>query len=576
MTSITGTAKFDYLQGTSESDRINGLDGNDIIYANSGDDFIEGGAGKDKICADQGNDTIFGGADDDIIWGGKGGDVISGNSGNDTIYAGTGSDSITGGEGDDIFAIAKRSGGSTVATADYIADFSNGNDKIRLLDGLTFEDLNIQPGTGANSNSTVIQDKLTGEYLAVLPGVNSSSINRNNFTTQISGNAVTGWNATLLEAVRTDSTAPPLASRNMAMVHAAIYDSVNSISKKYSPYRVNIDAPAGASEEAATAASAYRVLVNLYPAQAVKFNEAYTSSLAKIPDGKSKDDGIALGQQVADQIITLRSTDGASKVVEYTPKTDPGSWVPTPPDFAPGLLPQWPQVTPFAMTSGSQFRPAGPPALDSAKYAEELNYVKEIGKSDSLTRTPDQTAIAKFWANGAGTFTPPGHWNQIAEDASALTGNSLEDCARLFALLNIALADAAIVCWDSKYQYNFWRPITAIGQADKDNNPNTTADPQWQPLLTTPPFPEYMSGHSTFSGAGDAVMSSVFGSDFGFGDKGDKSVNTLRTYENFAQAADESGMSRLYGGIHFMSANVDGLSSGRNVGNYVVQNFLKA
>ena len=146
----------------------------------------------------------------------------------------------------------------------------------------------------------------------------------------------------------------------------------------------------------------------------------------------------------------------------------------------------------------------------------------------------------------------------------------------MFALLNIALANAAISCWDSKYQYNFWRPITAISQADKDNNPNTTADPQWQPLLTTPPFPEYMSGHSTFSGAGEAVMNSVFGSDFGFGDKGDKSINSLRTYENFGQAADESGMSRIYGGIHFMSANVDGLSSGRNVGNYVVQNFLKA
>lgn len=574
MTSITGTAKFDYLQGTSESDRINGLDGNDIIYANSGDDFIEGDTGKDKICGDQGNDTIFGGADDDIIWGGKGGDLISGNSGNDIIYAGAGSDSITGGEGDDIFAIAKGSGGPTVGTADYITDFGNGNDKIRLLNGLTFEDLNIQPGTGANSNSTVIQDKLTGEFLAVLPGVNSSSINRNNFATHISGNPVTGWNATLLEAVRTDNTAPPLASRNMAMVHAAIYDAVNSISKKYSPYRVNIDAPAGASAEAATAAAAHRVLVSVYPAQAVKFNEAYASSLAKIPDGKSKDDGIALGQKVADQIITWRSTDGASKVVEYIPKTDPGSWVPTPPALAPGLSPQWPEVTPFAMTSGSQFRPAGPPALDSAKYAEELNYVKEIGKIDSLTRTPDQAEIGKFWANGAGTFTPPGHWNQIAEDASALTGNSLEDCARLFALLNIALADAAIICWDSKYQYNFWRPITAISQADKDNNPNTTADPQWQPLLTTPPFPEYMSGHSTFSGAGDAVMNSVFGSDFGFGDKGDKSINTLRTYENFSQAADESGMSRIYGGIHFMSANVDGLSSGRNVGNYVVQNFL--
>ncbi|MEG4959886.1 MULTISPECIES: chemotaxis protein CheB [unclassified Microcoleus] len=574
MASLTPSPKFDYLEGTTQADRFNALDGNDIIYANSGDDFLEGDQGKDKICGDQGNDNILGGADDDILWGGKGSDLIGGDSGNDLIYGGAGSDTVTGGTGDDIFAIAKGSGGPTVATADYIADFGNGNDKIRLLDGLTFEDLNIQQGTDANSNSTVIQDKLTGEYLAVLPGVNSSSINSDNFTTHRSGNPVTDWNTTLLDAVRTASTAPPLASRNMAMVHAAIYDSVNSISKKYSPYRVSIDAPAGASEEAATAAAAHRTLVSLYPAQAGKFDAALQSSLAKIPDGKAKQDGIALGQQVADQIISSRNTDGITKVVQYTPKTDPGSWVPTPPALAAALAPQWRDVTPFAMTSGSQFRPPGPPALDSAKYAEEVNYVKEIGKSDSLTRTPDQTAIAKFWANGAGTFTPPGHWNQIAQDASALGGNSLEDNARLFALLNIAEADAAISCWDAKYQYNLWRPVTAIRQADTDNNPNTTADPLWTPLITTPPFPEYTSGHSTFSGAADAVMSSVFGSDFGFADRGDRTVNSLRTFENFSQAADESGLSRLYGGIHFMSANVNGLSVGRNVGNYVVENFL--
>ena len=574
MASLTPSAKFDYLEGTTQADRFNGLEGNDIIYANSGDDFLEGDAGKDKICGDRDNDTIVGGDGDDILWGGKGSDLIAGNSGNDSIYGGAGSDTMTGGTGDDIFAIAKGSGGLTVATADYIADFGNGNDKIRLLDGLAFEDLNIQPGTDANSNSTVIQDKLTGEYLAVLPGVNSSSINRSNFTTHRSGNPVTEWNTTLLDAVRTASSAPPLASRNMAMVHAAIYDSVNSISKKYSPYRVSIDAPAGTSQEAATAAAAHRTLVGLYPAQAGKFDAALQSSLAKIPDGKAKQDGIALGQQVADQIISSRNTDGITKVVEYTPSTDLGSWVPTPPALAAALAPQWPQVTPFAMTSGSQFRPPGPPALDSAKYAEEVNYVKEIGKSDSLTRTPDQTAIAKFWANGAGTFTPPGHWNQIAEETATLTGQSLEDSARLFALLNIALADAAISCWDAKYEYNLWRPVTAIRQADTDNNPNTTADPQWLPLVTTPPFPEYMSGHSTFSGAADAVMSSIFGSDFGFADRGDRSVNSLRTYQNFSEAADESGISRLYGGIHFMSANLDGLSAGRNVGNYVVQNFL--
>jgi hypothetical protein len=576
MASLTGTPKVDYLEGTTESDRINGLDGNDVIYGNSGADFIEGDAGKDKISGDQGNDTIFGGQGDDIISGGKGRDLLFGNSGNDIITGGAGSDTISGGEGDDIFAIGKRNGGPTVETADYISDFGNGNDKIRLLNGLTFDDLNIQQGTEVNKNSTIIQDKLTGEYLAVLQGVNSSSVSRSNFTTFISGSVVTDWNSTLLDAVRTASNPPTLASRNMAMVQAAVYDSVNSISKKYSPYKVSIDAPAGASAEAATAASAHRVLVNLYPAQAVKFNEALQSSLAKIPDGKSKDDGIALGQQVADQIIALRSTDGITKVVQYTPKTDPGSWNPTPPAFASALAPQWPEVTPFALTSGSQFRPSGPPALNSAKYAEELNFVKEIGKNDSLTRTADQTAIAKFWANGGGTFTPPGHWNQIAEEASTLTGQSLEDSARLFALLNFALADAAITSWDAKYKYDFWRPVTAIRQADKDNNPKTTADTFWTPLITTPPFSEYTSGHSTFSGAAESVMNSVFGSDFGFGDKGDKTINSLRTYENFAQAADESGMSRIFGGIHFMSANLDGLSSGRNLGNYVVQNFLKA
>ncbi|MGB3266250.1 MAG: chemotaxis protein CheB [Microcoleus sp.] len=574
MVSLTGTAKFDFLEGTSEPDRINALDGNDIIYANSGDDYLEGDAGKDKICGDRGNDTIVGGADDDIIWGGKGSDLILGESGNDTIVGGAGSDTVTGGTGDDIFVIAKDNGGRTLATADYITDFGSGNDKIQLLDGLAFNDLNIQQGTDANSNSTVIQDKLTGEYLAVLPGVNSSTIDRSNFTTHLSGNPVRDWNGVILNAVRTANTPPPAASRNMAIMHAAIYDSVNSIGKKYSPYRVSIDAPAGTSEEAATVAAAHRALVNLYPAQAFKFDAALQSSLAKIPDGKAKTDGIALGQEVADQIISWRSTDGADKTVTYQGKTNPGSWIPTPAGFAAPLLPQWPDVTPFAVTSASQFRPPAPPALDSAKYAEELNFVKEIGKIDSLTRTPDQSAIANFWANGAGTFTPPGHWNQIAQEASAIAGTSLEDSARLFALLNIASADAAISCWDAKYHYDFWRPMTAIVQADRDNNPNTTADPQWMPMLENPPFPEYTSGHSTFSGAADAVMSSVLGADFGFADRGDNSINSLRTYQNFSEAADESGMSRLYGGIHFMSSNLNGLSSGRNVGNYVVQNFL--
>lgn len=569
-------SSFEYLQGTKESDSLITFAGNDIVYAQKGDDIIAGNGGKDKLNGGESNDTIYGGVDNDIIWGAKGDDRIFGEVGNDTLIGGKGSDTLTGGEGNDIFGIAiEACGCQTITKADYITDFISGSDTLRLLNGVKYADLNIFQGTGNNSNDTIIRDKITGEYLAVLQGVNASTITSNNFVTFTSGKIITDWNSILLDTIRTAGTAPPIAARNMAMVHTAIYNAVNSIDRSHSLYKTQLEAPAGASEEAAAVAAANRVLNSLYPAQKEKFEAMLTSSLAKIPDNQAKTDGIAVGVSAADQMIALRSQDGSSKMVSYTPKTDPGEWVPTPPAFANSLLPQWPKVDCFAMTTGSQFRPDGPPDLDSAKYAEEVNFVKEIGKKDSLTRTPDQTAIAEFWENGAGTFTPPGHWNQIAEDASRLSENSLEENARIFAMLNIALADAGICAWDAKYEYNLWRPITAIQQADKDNNPDTITDANWQALLTTPPFPEYVSGHSAFSGAGDAILSHFFGEDFSFADAGDPSTNnSLRKYQNFAEAADESGMSRIYGGIHFMSANQDGLKAGRDIGNYVLQNFL--
>jgi hypothetical protein len=571
-----GNPNSNYLQGTAESDSLIVFGGNDIVYGQKGDDTIAGNEGKDKLNGGQGNDTINGGVGNDIIWGAKGNDRIFGEAGNDTLIGGKGSDTLTGGEGNDIFGIAiEGCGCQTITKADYITDFTSGSDTLRLLNGVKYEDLNIFQGTGTNSNDTVIRDQITGEYLAVLSGVNVSSITQKDFVTFTSGKIISDWNSTLLDAVRTAGTAPPIAARNMAMVHTAIYDAVNSITQSHSAYKAKVQAPAGASEVAAAAAAANQVLTSLYPAQKAKFDAMLTSSLAAIPNSQAKTDGIAVGVSAADQIIALRSKDGASAVVNYTPKTAPGDWVPTPPAFANALLPQWPKIDCFAMTSGSQFRPSGPPALDSAKYAEEVNSVKEIGAKDSLTRTADQTAIANFWANGTGTFTPPGHWNQIAEEASQLSENSLEENARIFAMLNIGLADAGICAWDAKYEYNFWRPITAIQQADKDHNPDTLTEANWQPLLTTPPFPEYISGHSTFSGAGDAILSHFFGEDFSFADAGDPSANnSLRKYQNFAEAADESGMSRIYGGIHFMSANQDGLKMGRDLGNYVFQNFL--
>ncbi|QLE56855.1 Ig-like domain-containing protein [Nostoc sp. TCL26-01] len=392
--------------------------------------------------------------------------------------------------------------------------------------------------------------------------------------TEDNSDVVLDWNTILLNAIYTDKTAPPRASRNMAIAQTAVFDAINSITKNYQNYYFTGVAPVGASPEAAAAAAAHRVLVNLYPGQITFFDAALTESLAEIPDGAAEDAGVIFGRTVADSILTLRGTDGSSTTVTYTPGTNPGDWIPTAPGFAPALLPQWGQVTPFGLTSGSQFRPEGPPALDSQQYTDDYNQVKDLGKKNSTTRTAEQTQIALFWADGGGTFTPPGHWNQIAQNVVASKGNSLVDNARIFALLDISIADAGIAAWDAKYHYNFWRPITAIQKGDTDGNPNTIADPNWTPLITTPPFPDYISGHSTFSGAATTILTALLGDNVNF------TVNSLglpgvyRQFNSFSAAADEAAISRLYGGIHFNTANVDGLATGKLIGNYVLQNLL--
>jgi membrane-associated phospholipid phosphatase len=360
------------------------------------------------------------------------------------------------------------------------------------------------------------------------------------------------------------------------MVHAAVYDAVNAIAPLRATYHATLNAPAGADLTAAAAQAAHDVLVALYPdaPQVATFDAALAAWLAKVPAGAGKTGGIQVGQQAAADILAWRANDGASATVTFTPGTDPGDWVPTPAGFAPALLPQWPNVVPFAMTSGGQFRPAGAPDLTSQAYADALNEVQAIGSATSTTRTDDQTDIALFWADGGGTFTPPGHWNQITENVSLAKGLSLAENARLFLLLNVAEADAGICAWDCKYADDTWRPVTAIRNADQDNNSATTADPTWTPLIATPPFPTYVSGHSTFSGAAATVLTSVFG-DVRFSDRGDLLQNSTRTFTSFQQAANEAGLSRIYGGIHFSFDNVDGLAAGRSLGQYVVTNFLQ-
>jgi PAP2 superfamily len=389
---------------------------------------------------------------------------------------------------------------------------------------------------------------------------------------------VTVWNEAALDAIRARNTPPPAAARNLAILHASIYDAVNGIHRTHDEYLVKARAPASAATEAAVTAAAHTVLAALYPIDQPSFTSISADILSRIPAGPSKDKGIAWGQSVAEQILAARSNDGSTATALWPGSDEPGQWRPTV-SFGgvvrPALLPLWGQVTPFALENGAQFQPPAPPALTSADYAAELNLLQAIGGIDSNSRTVEQTEIAQFWGYGPSTATPPGHWNQIAQSVAVGQGNSIEQNARLFALLNIAMADAAIVSWDCKYVYNYWRPITAIQLADTDSNPDTTADLGWAPLLATPPFPEYTSGHSTFSAAAATVLASFFKTDrISFSVGSDDLPGVFRFYNGFSDAAVESGMSRIYGGIHFPSANVHGLKSGAETADYMTRHHL--
>lgn len=392
-----------------------------------------------------------------------------------------------------------------------------------------------------------------------------------------SGDVILDWNQALLDAVKTTNLNPPRAARAMAMTHLAMFNAVNAVDQTHHSYGgFGLLANPGTSREAAAVEAAYNVLTNLFPTQAGAFTAARGNSLAAIPDGQAKTDGIDLGLAAANHMLALRANDGSDNVVPYVPGSDPGDWQTTPPAHAPALLPQWANVTPFAMTSGSQFRLPGPPALDSAEWATAFNQVKEIGSKTSATRTADQTEIAYFWADGAGTFTPPGHWNHIAQEAAAAHGYDISQNARLFALLGMAVADASISCWDNKYAYNFWRPITAIRNAETDGNDATVDDDAWEPLIVTPPFPEYSSGHSTFSGASAGILTALFGDmPFTTYDEID-ALGTIgpRSYNSFLEAAIEAGDSRIYGGIHYMFSNTPAVNAGLDLADYIVASYL--
>jgi hypothetical protein len=409
--------------------------------------------------------------------------------------------------------------------------------------------------------------------------------------------AVSVWNANAGKAALAACISPadnPLhESRLYAMTHVAIHDALNAIDRRTRPYAFDGTAKRGASPDAAVAAAARDVLVTLVPqipfpppciAAGVASVEAdYTAALAAIPDGRHKARGIEVGQAAAAAILALRAADGSDTPLQdfaYPQGTSPGVYRFTPGTpfaFAPG----WGGVTPFVLDDSSQFRPGPPYAVTSRKYAADLNEIKALGGDGVTTpsaRTPEQTEIARFWVESS-----PLQWNRIARTVSDGVGPWKQ--ARLFALLNMALADGYVSSFETKYHYNYWRPVTAIRAADTDGNPRTSADPTWTPLVTTPPIPDYDSAHAVQGGAASTVLKRFFGTDhIGFttcsltlpaGSTCTDASPVTRSYVTFSAAAEENGISRILVGFHFRKAVDEGIEHGNRIGDLAVDRFLR-
>jgi hypothetical protein len=392
-------------------------------------------------------------------------------------------------------------------------------------------------------------------------------------------NAVLYWNSRALDATRLARNPPPMAAVFYGTFHAAIFDALNSVSGRYQGWLVNEPAPAGVNEDAVIAGAAHTVMAALWSETSNPHNieAVYQKALAQIPDGPAKTAGIAWGEEVGRRIMARLAKSGYDKPIPGKYASDePGKWRETPAGFRPALLPYWGQVTPFVMTSPSQFRAPPPDDLGSEAYAAELAYTAKVGARDSTQRTEYETLSTPFWADDLGTGTPAGHWNVVAHDVAVRRNLSSLECARLFGLLNLAMADAGISCWETKYYYRTWRPVTALHEIDAKANPHAKADPNFIPNMETPPFPAYTSGHSTFSGAAARVLARFFGTDdIEFTLTSDGLPGAVRTYKSFSQACKEVMMSRVWGGIHTVSDNTVAQKVGEQIADWTFDHALR-
>jgi hypothetical protein len=381
-------------------------------------------------------------------------------------------------------------------------------------------------------------------------------------SSMVQADVITDWNQAAIDATAAES--PQTSWRVLAMTHGAMFDALNAITRTYKPYLTQPPAAPGTSQDAAGAAAAHAVLSALYPAQRGRLDAALTSALARVPDGAAKDDGIALGRQVAEKYVASRAADGADRKVDYVPGTRPGQWRPTPPANAAFVSVVWSQVTPFVLTTPLEVPAPGPLAIDSAQYAREIDEVKRVGARDSKERSADQTAAAIF-SLIKGTEL----WSAAARAAAADKGTRPIENARIFALMSLATMDATIAGWAIKKQHPLWRPITAIREGAGN------ADPSWEPLLVTPSHPDYVSGHCISSGASSRTLALLFGGDgVRFSATYGGASGLTRTYSGFAQAEKEIEDARVWAGIHTRSADVHGGIVGHKIADLVVQRAM--
>jgi len=379
------------------------------------------------------------------------------------------------------------------------------------------------------------------------------------------------WNVQMLSTITAQT--PFAQARFAAITQLAVFEAVNACNRKYQPYLGTVGAPAGASPDAAAIAAAHGVLKNYFPGNASTLDMARAASLASIPEGDAKSNGIAVGEAAAAAMIALRANDGSAPAEFFDPASDePGVWQRTPPAFGPGILLHWRNVTPFGIESSAQFRSGPPPALTSQRYRRDYDEVMRVGEVNSTARPQDRTDVARFFA----VVPPTQVWNLAARQVSASQGRSLSENARAFALINMAISDALVSMFETKYHYVFWRPVTAIQRGDEDGNPRTEPDFNWTPFIATPSFPGYGSAHASGSGAARKVAELIFGA-------GPHSITLSHpgipevtlTYTSFRDITDDIDDARVYGGIHFRFDQEAGGKQGRRVGRYVYKNNLR-